>query len=152
MKGFVQDSQPQKCIKCRIQVATSQHPGCWGSNLSRHFLSRWLEPNFPRWNVGVSENSGFSPQIIHFNRVFHDFHHPFWGCSTVPPLFLEFHPICIRDPRYGYAGVIWVSETSNLTPISNDASPVRKTTPDVEVFWNTRRRWFFCERCRRGFQ
>ena len=28
---------------------------------------------------GVSENSGFSPQIIHFNRVFHYFHHPFWG-------------------------------------------------------------------------
>ena len=35
--------------------------------------------------VDVSENSGFSPQIIHFNRVFHYFHHPFWGVS----LFLE---------------------------------------------------------------
>ena len=32
-------------------------------------------------NMGVSENSGFSPQIIHFNRVFHYFHHPFWGFS-----------------------------------------------------------------------
>ena len=21
----------------------------------------------------------FTPQIIYFNRVFHDFHHPFWG-------------------------------------------------------------------------
>ena len=30
-------------------------------------------------NVGVSLNGGFSPQIIHFNRLFHDFHHPFWG-------------------------------------------------------------------------
>ena len=29
--------------------------------------------------MDVSENRGFSPQIIHFNRVFHDFHHPFWG-------------------------------------------------------------------------
>ena len=27
--------------------------------------------------LDVSENSGFSPQIIHFNRVFHYFHHPF---------------------------------------------------------------------------
>ena len=27
----------------------------------------------------VSKNMGVSPQIIHFNRVFHDFHHPFWG-------------------------------------------------------------------------
>ena len=31
--------------------------------------------------MGVSVNSGFSPQIIHFNRVFHYFHHPFWGFS-----------------------------------------------------------------------
>ena len=30
-------------------------------------------------NMDVSENSGFSPPIIHFNRVFHYFHHPFWG-------------------------------------------------------------------------
>ena len=29
--------------------------------------------------MDVSENSGFSPQIIHFNRVFHYFHHPFLG-------------------------------------------------------------------------
>ena len=28
--------------------------------------------------MGGSENGGFSPQIIHFNRVFH-FNHPFWG-------------------------------------------------------------------------
>ena len=28
--------------------------------------------------MDVSENSGFSPQIIHFNRIFHHFHHPFW--------------------------------------------------------------------------
>ena len=35
--------------------------------------------------MDVSENSGFYPQIIHFNRVFHYFHHPFWGVS----LFLE---------------------------------------------------------------
>ena len=31
--------------------------------------------------MNVSENSGSSPQIIHFNRVFHYFHHPFWGTS-----------------------------------------------------------------------
>ena len=35
--------------------------------------------------MDVSKNSGFSPQIIHFNRVFHFFHHPFWGF----PLFME---------------------------------------------------------------
>jgi len=32
-----------------------------------------------RVQMDVSENSGFSSQIIHFNRVFHYFHHPFGG-------------------------------------------------------------------------
>ncbi len=36
--------------------------------------------------MGVSKNRGKTPQIIHLNRVFHYFHHPFWGVS---PLFLE---------------------------------------------------------------
>ena len=68
-------------------------------------LSRRSEPSFfvrslrKRWvftqkthttYMDVSENSGFSPQIIHFNRVFHDFHHPFWG---VLPLFFGVPPI-----------------------------------------------------------
>ena len=44
----------------------------------------WGDPFFVcfliDWNhTGVSKNRGFSPQIIHFNRVFHYFHHPFWG-------------------------------------------------------------------------
>ena len=25
------------------------------------------------------KNNGKTPQIIHFNKVFHYFHHPFWG-------------------------------------------------------------------------
>ena len=40
--------------------------------------------------MGVSENSGFSPQIIHFDKVFHYFHHPFWG---FPPIFGNIHII-----------------------------------------------------------
>ena len=55
----------------------SQRPGDFGSLLGTLGpllvgTSRWLR-NY------VSENRGFSPQIIHFNRVFHYFHHPFWG-------------------------------------------------------------------------
>ena len=36
-----------------------------------------------RWKLymGVSKNMGKPPQIIHFNRVFHYFHHPFWGTT-----------------------------------------------------------------------
>ena len=35
--------------------------------------------------MDVSENSGFSPQIIHFNKVFHHriINHPFWGTSIL---------------------------------------------------------------------
>ena len=40
--------------------------------------------------MDVSENSRFSPQIIHFNRVFHYFHHPLWGFS---PIFGNTHMI-----------------------------------------------------------
>ena len=36
--------------------------------------------------MGVSKNNGKTPQIIHFNRVFHEISHPFWWFS---PLFLE---------------------------------------------------------------
>ena len=44
--------------------------------------------NICEWNsifsmeMDVSQNSGFSPQIIHFNRFFQYFHHPFWGTRT----------------------------------------------------------------------
>ena len=40
------------------------------------------EPHHPCQpkNMGVSQNSGFSPQIIHILiGFFHYFHHPFWG-------------------------------------------------------------------------
>ena len=32
---------------------------------------------------GCFQKSGCSPQIIHFNRVFHYFHHPFWGPTPI---------------------------------------------------------------------
>ena len=34
------------------------------------------------FNMGVSKNMVFyPPKSSHFNRVFHYFHHPFWGVS-----------------------------------------------------------------------
>ena len=33
----------------------------------------------------VQNPSGWYPQIIHFNRVFHYFHHPFWGVYQPTP-------------------------------------------------------------------
>ena len=52
---------------------------------------------------GCSQNSGFSPQIIHFNRVFHYFHRPFWG----------FHPYFWFNTHLG----AWIgSSCSGETP------------------------------------
>ncbi len=40
--------------------------------------------------MGASKNrGGKTPQIIHLNRLFHDFHHPFWGVKT--PIFGNTH-------------------------------------------------------------
>ena len=50
--------------------------------------------------MDVSKNRGVSPQIIHFNRVFHYFHHPFWAT----PIFGNTHIGIImnyyKDPYY----------------------------------------------------
>ena len=44
----------------------------------------------PPQHMGVSKNSGKTPQIIPFvHRVFHYFHHPFWGVNT--PIFGNTH-------------------------------------------------------------
>ena len=51
-----------------------------------------LLPNGGDPNWVFPKIGGFPPQIIHFNRFFHYFHHPFWG----PTLFLEtpnYHPL-----------------------------------------------------------
>ena len=46
----------------------------------RQKSSDFLAPRFlSKINVDVSENSGFPPKSPHFDRVFHYFHHPFWG-------------------------------------------------------------------------
>ena len=47
---------------------------------------------------------GFPPQIIHFNRVFHYFHHPFWGIpifgNTHMPMGLFHKPIVPKHETY----------------------------------------------------
>ena len=50
-------------------------------------ITNILKPPASYDYMAVSKNSGFSPQIIHFNRVFHYFHHPFWGTSATNLLF-----------------------------------------------------------------
>ena len=59
--------------------------------------------------MGFSENSGFSPQIIHSNMDFHYFHHPFWGPT---PIFGNTH-ILLSTEIWG----IW-HETADLDVVA----------------------------------
>ncbi len=45
---------------------------------------------------GCFQQYGKPPKSSYFNRVFHYFHHAFWGVN-LPPLFLVQHPICLVD-------------------------------------------------------
>ena len=47
----------------------------------------------------------FPPIFIHFKRVFHYFHHPFWGFF---PLFFGNHHFIFRDLWKGFAGHITI--------------------------------------------
>ena len=72
-------------------------------------------------SMSVSKNRGKTPQIINFYRVFHYFHHPFWGFCL---LHLELPPSLTptrftRDAAQQLAG--GVAGVSKVTPcvISN---------------------------------
>ena len=51
-------------------------PFFWG------VLSPFPKPKKKLSYMGVSENNG-TPKSSHFNRVFHSFHHPFWGPTPI---------------------------------------------------------------------
>ena len=46
----------------------------------------------------LNQKYGKTPQIIHFNRVFHEINHPFWG--VFPPLFLVQHPYVLHANKW----------------------------------------------------
>ena len=99
---------------------------------------------FGEWfiHVGVSKNRGENPQIIqiiHFNRVFHYFHHPFWGfspyfwkhpctfkanlptfCTTIRSCkkhtFIWFPPYCKSHVQKMTKNCAWHQETNKKTP------------------------------------
>ena len=80
---------PTSCPKGWMQSTSSPHLSLWlrrPPNLRQQRFSRRQQALkratrriCGNQQMGVSKNSGFSPQIIHSNRVFHYFHHPFWG-------------------------------------------------------------------------
>ena len=71
---------PRAIAVCARQSAGASPSGAWWSQKSPRQINGVFFP------LDVSENGGFSPQIIHhLNGVFHDFHHPFWGKNS--PIF-----------------------------------------------------------------
>ena len=56
---------PSTCPQLRLWGTTTVHPPTGVVEI----------------HMGVSENSGFSPQIIHYNRVFSIINHPFLGTT-----------------------------------------------------------------------
>ena len=74
--------------------------------------------------MDVSGNSGFSPQIIHLNRGFHFFNHPFWG---FPPIFGNTH--IAPPPLTGTSR----SQTPPWPPISSSTSSFPDGSENVTV-------------------
>ena len=57
--------------------------GCIPSPPKRKVFRFHYQSSIVQLDTDVSENNGFSPEIIHLSIVvFHDFHHPFWGTTT----------------------------------------------------------------------
>ena len=80
--------------------------------------------------MGVSENSGFSPQIIHFNRVFHYFNHPIWGT----PVFGNTH-INLVGPQFSQA--IWSHAGNIATEPLGEAAAEMKRLEKIGRMWIT---------------
>ena len=71
----------------RSQVSNKEVLNFFGGTKKTSDWMVWAGGCFPLrliQDIDVSENSGFSPQIIPFvHRVFHYFHHPFWGPTPI---------------------------------------------------------------------
>ena len=79
--GLHKEPQPSK--KCWVFSPTS-------TIIIRYYWFEWSTKKIPnvdrfKWQIWVCFRKWWYPQIIHLNRVFHYFHHPFWGDF---PLFL----------------------------------------------------------------
>ena len=77
--------------------------------------------------MGISKNSG-TPQIIHFNRVFHYFHHPFWGV---------YHPYFWKHPDGSWSNIptAWLGNPSVVLTL-NHRKVVGKTQFESWVFYS----------------
>ena len=94
-KHSLSQKSPSPPPSFNISLGFPNRRGAWGSGRMGNQPQKWLQV-FKLWNkckdMGVSENSGFSPQIIHFNRVFH--YKP--SILGVPPIFGNTHMFLLK--------------------------------------------------------
>ena len=84
---------------------------------------------------GVEPKIGVGPQIIYFNRVFHYFHHPFWGVKT-PPLFLE--------TARNFPFIVFIVWGGNMmTPVDFDKSSFIYLRPSMKIPEALKTSWMF---------
>ena len=72
------------------------------------------------------KNRGVSPQSIHFNRVFHYFHHPFWGT----PIFGNIHTAMENPP---FVDVLSIFPIGNWKSWISIAMFVHRRVSDVQI-------------------
>ena len=124
----------------------------FGDNIERaeQRRSRHLGPGFRGWNfrrptgcvffVGniwmFPKIVGFPPKSSIFNRVFHYFHHPFWGYT---PIFGNTHMddwVALMEDSLGFGGCVFITP-----PQRKKKGPV--TSGDGEETWFYFKMYFF---------
>ena len=98
---------PLLAIQQNIQILKMQVLGSWKSLPNKR---PFLETTWKFTTRTFPKIVGFSPQIIHFNRVFDYFHHPFGGVS---PYFLRETPIKMSHGNWLIHGPL---STSSIRP------------------------------------
>ena len=92
---FVYISYPERFVSSSLKKPSARrHVHDWGRSPGEKSARR-PKPSLPE-SFGCFQKYGY-PQIIHFNRVFHYFYHPFWGTT----IFGNIHLIPL-DPKTHY--------------------------------------------------
>ena len=99
VKSRLARQQGRRCYPCMWHVPHRYFVLSLFIDFSGAFQKMGKLPNFKHiailseWNwkyMGVSENSG-TPKSSHLNRVFHYFHHPFWGTTIFGNTHIKSH-------------------------------------------------------------
>ena len=106
------------------------------------------------YKMGGSKNWGvYPPKSSHFNRVFHDFHHPFWGTpifGNIQMDFVRWTEFSQRDHAFFLEGQVCISYWSNFiaTSLTRPMGPqIGGLVREIPLFqknpgsWKTGIRW-----------